>query len=276
MNYKPIFFWLPLGLILMLTWMGQINTIDATLFLPKSFENQLDDVDALIEGVLIKKTYKRLGPKGEVVTKAYFKILRSVGLMGNEQLNLNEFWVLYQGGVWQGVEHKVFGAPKFSKENTYILLLKKTSKGYWVKDLKMGQYQVTEEDGEKVLKSSLFPNHPSFGKTSLSRAEDIIEEKYGMPLLKSKDVMRQKIAQMKYKALSKKSRSLASLVQDETKEDPSLFKEELQKKMAEASFLDHQSFYDQKEEDSDINFFILLLLFSLLGVLSALIVFRGK
>ena len=147
-----------------------ISYLQATTFVPLPLDRQLKTSYGAIHAIYQGSSYKKLS-SGDVVTSASFKILETAGIKNHEIINKNDFKVLYPGGKWQGLVYRVPGAPTFKEGEEVVLLLNKGSRGFMINNLKMGKYEVFEEDGKRFLGSSAFRSHPKLGKISFYHFE---------------------------------------------------------------------------------------------------------
>lgn len=150
----------------------------ATTFIPLPLDRQLKSSSGVIHAIYQGSSFKKIS-SGEVVTSASFKILQSSGIKNNEIVNRNDFKVIYPGGNWQGLVYKVPGAPSFFEGEEVVLILHKGSRGYTINNLKMGKYEIFEEDGQRYLSSSAFKSHPKLGKISFREFESKLMYTFG-------------------------------------------------------------------------------------------------
>ena len=136
---------------------------EATTYIPLALDRQLDDADSVIHGIYKGNSYKKL-KDGEVVTELLFEVNHSAGIRPNEILAPKNFKVMIPGGVWQGVVYHVYGGPIFQEEEEVVLMLKKSADGFFLSNLALGKYQVFTQDGQKYLRSAVFPDHHSLGR----------------------------------------------------------------------------------------------------------------
>lgn len=162
---------------------------NSTTFMPVSFETQISESDAVLEGTFLRKQYKK-NQKNEVVTDAFFKIKGLAGIKLSEITNNNEFKVTYQGGIWQNIHYKVMGSPEFKKGENVIILLNKQSDGYWIHNLKLGQYNIKKNNESTQVVSSVFPFHPKHGKINYDRFVSLTEEILDTEFVYMKDVIK--------------------------------------------------------------------------------------
>lgn len=151
---------------------------NATTFVPLPLDRQIKTSYGVIHAIFQGSNYKKLST-GEVVTNASFKILETSGIKSHEIINRNDFKVIYPGGKWEGLVYQVPGAPEFKEGEEVVLLLNKGSRGFTVNNLKMGKYEVYEDEGKMYLGSSAFRSHPKLGKISFSDFERLLSTNYG-------------------------------------------------------------------------------------------------
>ncbi len=135
----------------------------ATTFIPISFERQIKDSDAIIQGTYVTQFSKKLAD-GNIATEFLFDVEKSQGLKNSELRGYTNFKVLSLGGDWQGETYKVHGAPRFKKNESVILFLKKDKHGYWIQNLSLGKYKLKQVGTEVLMISSVFPYHPQMGQ----------------------------------------------------------------------------------------------------------------
>ncbi len=150
----------------------------ATTFRPVSLETQLKDSNMALHGNYIGKSYKKLS-SGQIVTIAKFKIIKIAGIEQSELINKNEFSVIYPGGEWEGIVHHIYGAPKFKENEEVFLVLNRLKNGFWLHNLSLGKYRIEKKGRIKTLVSSVFPNHPYFGRIDFKKAEGIVGRTLG-------------------------------------------------------------------------------------------------
>ena len=153
-------------------------TLNATTFVPLPLDRQIKTSYGAIHAIYQGSNYKKLG-NGEVVTNASFKVLETSGIKSHEIINRNDFKVIYPGGKWQGLVYRVPGAPEFQVGEEVVLLLSKGQRGFTISNLKMGKYEVYEDEGKVYLGSSAFRSHPKLGRISFMDFERILTANYG-------------------------------------------------------------------------------------------------
>lgn len=154
------------------------NLACATTYLPIPLEKQLKESSGVIRGKYIGKSYKRL-PSGKIVTELSFKVSHSAGVPPRYFVHKSDFKVLVPGGIWQDIVYQVEGAPKFEVNKEVVVLVKKSSMGYWVSNLALGKYSLVRKRGEEFLVSDIFPHHPKLGRVDNIDFEIYVEKRFG-------------------------------------------------------------------------------------------------
>jgi hypothetical protein len=165
-----------------------VSSIMATTFMPVSLEKQLTESDAILEGEFIRKQYKKKYDN-EVVTEAFFRIKNIAGIKLSEIINNNEFKITFQGGIWQNVHYHVLGSPDLKVGKKTVVLLNKKADGYWLHNLKLGQYSIKKENGVKYIVSEVFPYHPRFGKIRYEEYQVLVEQVLDTQIISIKDIV---------------------------------------------------------------------------------------
>jgi len=192
------------------------KVIFATFIIPAPINRQVKDSFAAIQGVNNGKTYKR-DHDGNVLTEFSFKLSKSVGLITNKIVNKNKFKVIVPGGKWNDKTYKIIGSPDFIEGKEYILLLDKSSYGFVVHGLSMGQYELYSEDGKKYLRSIIFANHPKIGKISYDDFQKLLtnnfDHKFASTALKDTNIYK------KQSITKNRGRKIASINKPKNKND---------------------------------------------------------
>ena len=155
--------------------------VGSTTFVPITLDKQLAEADAAIQGTFRGTSFKRL-PSGEVVTEASFTGVKSSGLGANDIPNPSDFRISYPGGTWQGVVYHVANSPKFVEGQEYVLLIRKGPFGHMLSNFSLGKYDIKNVDEERVLVSSVFPEHSSLGRISYGKFNFMLQNAYGQEL----------------------------------------------------------------------------------------------
>ncbi|MGB0453542.1 MAG: hypothetical protein ACPGJV_07485 [Bacteriovoracaceae bacterium] len=155
---------------LVVLWSHQIFAVS---FIPISFDEQVEQSDSIVHAVVKGNSYKKAS-NDEVVTMTSLKILSYTGISNSRMVNPNSFKVVSPGGVWNGIVHKIDASPKFKEGEEVVLFLKETGRGFVVLNLALGKYKVEKYDGEKILKSEIFPKHPLMKPLPLSKLKELV------------------------------------------------------------------------------------------------------
>lgn len=157
-------------------------SVHGTTFYPLSIDKQLEESDAVLRGIHLGSTVKRINNK--IFTEHSFKIVSSSGIAQGSIYNRNDFKVYSLGGSYAGLTRFIEGSPKFKKDGESILVLKKAPYGYIVNNLSLGQYEIFWENNRQYLKSKIFPTHPKLGQISLQYFDGLVDEIIGEKLKK--------------------------------------------------------------------------------------------
>ena len=158
--------------------------IFATSFIATPIDNQISHSDGVIVGTFEGQSYKK-NQHNEVVTEAYFKIIKQIGIANNRLLNPYSFRVLIPGGRWQGSVYNISGTPKFKKGEKVVLLLKHHSFGFSLTNLSMSKFKIINKDRKTYLVSDVFSNHPNVGIIEWKNFEVAVKRHFGSKLISS-------------------------------------------------------------------------------------------
>lgn len=155
----------------------------ATTFIQQPIERQLIDSTAVVHGKYLGENSKKL-PSGDIVTEVSLKVIESAGVVSRYLNHSAEFKVLYPGGQWLDVVHYVSGTPTFKEGEDVVLLLKQNSDGFWINNLSLGKYNITDNNNKKYIISSVFPNNPQISNIEYKDFRRMVVERFGYPLVK--------------------------------------------------------------------------------------------
>ena len=158
--------------------------IFATSFIATPIDNQIAHSDGVVVGIFEGESYKK-NQHNEVVTEAYFKIIKQVGIANNRLLNPYSFRVLIPGGRWQGSVYNISGTPKFKKGEKVVLLLKHHSFGFSLTNLSMSKFKIVNKDRKIYLVSDIFSNHQNVGIIEWKKFETVVKRHFGSGLISS-------------------------------------------------------------------------------------------
>lgn len=155
----------------------------AASFLPIDVHERMKNSDLVIRGFYLGKSYKKL-PTGQVVTEHTFSVKESAGIESNEIVNKNSFKVISPGGIWNGLQYKVTGAPKFVEGEDVVLMVSRGKFGLVFPDLAMSKFRVVNKLGKETLVSDIFSNKENIGRISYDDFKVMAESFYGGALKK--------------------------------------------------------------------------------------------
>lgn len=159
------------------------NPIKSTTYIPVDFYDQIKESDGVIHGIFKGQTSKKL-QNDMIVTVNSFEILEATGIIQSSILNIKDFSVYTPGGIFQGINQKVDDFLSFSPSEEVVLLLKKTPDGYFIHNLGLGKYQVLELDGQRYLRSVVFPHHKNLNRISFESLNEFTRQIFGEGLSK--------------------------------------------------------------------------------------------
>ncbi|MCB9060372.1 MAG: hypothetical protein H6622_02485 [Halobacteriovoraceae bacterium] len=198
---------------LVISLIQTVGSVLAVQYVPTSIDSQIQSSDAVIRASYQGREFKK-SSDGLILTESSFKVVSSSGLGSSELLNTDAFKVIHPGGEWGGVKHHIPGGPQFKQDEEVILLLTKTSDGHVLHNLGMGKYKIVMEGNKEFVKSTVFGDHPSFGKMSLEDFNKELESRFGEALKSVKD------RRFVYKKPIEKNVPLAKTTEDSSQRNP--------------------------------------------------------
>ena len=147
----------------------------ATTFAPLTVQQKVEDSDAVVFGEVTRSFYTK-DKSGKVVTVLTLDVEKSFGLQSNQISAPKNFQVRYLGGVWEGVTHKIEGAPKVNIGEEVVFLLRYRHNVFWVHYLASGKFSRVTLDGKDYLRSEVFPDRPGVGIISLQNFEKVLDK----------------------------------------------------------------------------------------------------
>lgn len=150
------------------------HVVSATTILPLSIEDQIRNSDIVARGVVKGQTFKRL-PSGDIVTEVSLDLSGVSSRDEVEVINPSQFKFFVPGGVWGDIRYKVDGAPSFTDGEDVVLILNKFKFGLKLSSLGLSKYHVLNKyDKSVVLRSDLFPEHPTIGIISYAEFSKLL------------------------------------------------------------------------------------------------------
>lgn len=145
---------------------GQLSF--GTTFVPISIKKQLQESDAIVEGIVaFSETVEH---EGKILTKVSINLDRWIGVSPED----NQVDVFYPGGELNGKHVIVHGAPELNLGENVILFLKKKNDGeLWMNNLGLGKFSIKRVGTRKVMVNQIFPGYPAVGQMDLERFVDL-------------------------------------------------------------------------------------------------------
>jgi len=197
-------------------------SLSATTFLPTPLKDRLSSSSGVVRGQYLGMAYKKL-PTGRVVTEVTVKVSEVSGIEPHRLVNPKIFKVLYPGGNWNGMTHKVQGSPVFNKDEEVIIIVKKSDFGYILPNLGMSKFSLKGTAGKKELVSSIFSEKDGVGKISLKNFNLLAQDVYGQSLKKidsDKFIFNpNKLEERPYRSNRSSKRSPASRAEKKSEDD---------------------------------------------------------
>lgn len=154
-----------------------------TIYIPTPMEDQLKDSYGVVRGTYQGSVFKK-DRRGEVITEVSISLKETSGLKPGDVINKNNFKITFPGGVWQGVEHRYNGSPKFSKGEEVVLLINKGDNGFHLLNFGLGKYSLKREAGSLYLESQIFPLNSKISGIEYEKFRKMVEGNFGSPLKK--------------------------------------------------------------------------------------------
>lgn len=147
---------------------------------PVELEKLLEGSDAVVEGDITGKVYKKL-PSGDVVTEYSMKINRSAGLPLKYLSNSAELKLLVPGGKWQGHIYKIEGVPDLEDVKKGVFLIKQIEFGLALSSLSLSIFTYSKSKSEYV--NYVFKNNKNLSNFSEEKFSLAINNRFGSSLV---------------------------------------------------------------------------------------------
>jgi hypothetical protein len=167
---------MPLKLIILLLFSVSLH---ATIYQPIEIEKLMEEADAVVEGEITGKVFKKL-PTGEVITEYSMKVSKSSGLPLKYLSNSSDLKIVVPGGRWQGHVYKIEGTPDLEKIKSTTLLLKKFEFGLAIASLGMGVFKFDKQN--QIYINNVFEENTLISKLDKTKFEQIVSERFGESL----------------------------------------------------------------------------------------------
>lgn len=176
----------------------------ATTFTRVSVEEQLDEADGIFIGHFLEQK-SLVVEDGSIATQMTFRLSKEYGL-DSQLFGLEEIFVHYPGGTWEGESLVVEGVPQFNSGERVVILAKNIDNRLWGLNLALGSYRVINYGNETLLVNGVFPNDPKVSQIKVSDFEHKVKRIKGLNLKVVKRHELEKVQQNQGK-----NRSIASI-----------------------------------------------------------------
>ncbi|MDO9180792.1 MAG: hypothetical protein Q7U04_00220 [Bacteriovorax sp.] len=157
------------------------NVCFATIFMPLSFDKQVEEATSAVEVKLeSSKVFKN--SSGLTMTEYSFNVLESYNL-SEDDLENQKIKLTMPGGTYNGVTSVIDGAPEFNKNEKTFLLLKKIDSKIYLSNFTLGKFKIQEMDGKVFYISDVFPTDPKIGKISKEAMIELMKSKWKISLM---------------------------------------------------------------------------------------------
>ncbi len=179
--------------------------VQATTFMRVSVEDQLKASDSIFIGHFLEQK-SILVEDGTIATQMTFKLSKEYGF-NSQMFGMEEIFIHYPGGSWEGESVVVEGVPAFSPGERVAILGRNIDNRFWGLNLAMGSYKIVNYGKETLLINNVFPSDPLNSQIALSDFEHKVKEIKGSSLrvVQSLELMEQN------ESSEGKKRSIASI-----------------------------------------------------------------
>ena len=153
----------------------------STTFRPLTIKQQVSSSDSIIYGEVLSKESIE-SENNQIVTKVTLRADKWIGSVKSDEMS-DLVDVYYPGGVINGREQQIIGAPKLTIGESVVLMVKKGEKINWISNLGLGKFSVKRVGNQKVLFNQIFPNKPDVGQIELKSFYQLVEGIKGEKLL---------------------------------------------------------------------------------------------
>jgi hypothetical protein len=156
----------------------------AMVHLPLPIDRQLKDAEAVVQGLVLEKNYKRISNENEdIVTEVSLRVIRSAGLKPSDLVNKNAFKIILPGGEWQGATFNYPGSPSFISGEEVVLIIKREKYGFSLSELALSKYLIKTKLGKVYLQSEIFPEHSKLGHIPFEEFDELVNFHLGSSLI---------------------------------------------------------------------------------------------
>lgn len=191
--------------------------LKATSFARVSLDDQLKEADSIFVGHFLEERSVQV-EDGSIATQMVFKLSQEFGLH-SELLGLEEIYLHYPGGTWEGQRIVIDGIPRFSPGERVAILAHTIDNRLWGLNLALGSYKILNYGKETLLVNGVFPKDREIGQIKILDFERKVKKIKGSSL---KVVKSQNSIEEKDKTKGK-NRSIASIpgAEENTNEETS-------------------------------------------------------
>lgn len=184
--------------------MASVNS-QATSFARVSIPQQLAEADSVIIGHYLEEKSIQI-EDGTIATQMVIKLSQEFGL-NSELLGLEEVYLHYPGGSWNGERTFIEGTPRFIVGERVAILARHIDNRLWGLNLALGSFKVLSYGKETLLVNGVFPEDPELGQIAITDFENMVKEVKGSSLkwVKAHQSMNEKLTS------KGKNRSIASI-----------------------------------------------------------------
>ena len=159
----------------------------ATMFNPLPIEKQVEEANSGAEVTLNQsKAFKN--QNGQIMTEFKFDVLESFNLE-KDSLENSQLVITMLGGTFQGVTATIDGAPNFSKDKRFFLLLKKIESKIYLSNFTLGKYNIQNIEGQDYYVSEVFPFNPNIGRISKNQMIDLMKTKWKLSFNENQQIL---------------------------------------------------------------------------------------
>lgn len=194
--------------ILVFTFLGLASWAQATSFMRVSVDSQLDEADGIFIGHFLEQK-SIVVEDGSIATQMSFRLSKEYGL-DSQLFGLEEIFVHYPGGTWEGETVIIEGVPQFNVGERVAILAKNIDNRLWGLNLALGSYRIINYGKETRLVNGVFPNDPAVSQIKISDFEHKVKQIKGLNLKVVRSFQHEKA-----RSTQGKNRSIASIESSE-------------------------------------------------------------
>lgn len=174
-----------------------------------SVDEQLMEADSIFIGHFLESR-SVLIEEEQIATQMVFKLTKEFGL-NSDLFGLEEIFVHYPGGSWEGQTLAIEGVPSFNVGEKVVILARNIENRLWGLNLALGSFRVVNYGKETLLINGVFTDDPLVSQLLLEEFEGKVKSIKGMSL-KTVQALPESILDQSNQG---KKRSIASVVTPE-------------------------------------------------------------